>query len=165
MSISKNTINDFVKGKHNAISKVYSEYKNLMYFVIANYVDNPDDCDDVLSEAFLKALEHKKEISDLDSLKTFLCSIAKNEAINFMKKKRPIPSSDIIDEMYGEEDRVNDLLNAIEPLLTNKETIVVYYRAVFEYSWPEIEEITGIPNSTARRLYSNAKEKLKEVLL
>ena len=165
MSISKNTISDFIKGKEYAISKVYSEYKNLMYFVIANYVDNPDDCDDVLSEAFLKALEHKKEIDDLDSLKTFLCSIAKNEAINFMKKKRAIPSSDIIEEIYGEEDRVNDLLNAIEPLLTNKETIVVYYRAVFEYSWSEIEEITGIPNSTARRLYSNAKEKLKEVLL
>lgn len=165
MSISKSTISGFIKGNDNAISKVYREYKNLMYFVIANYINNPDDCEDVLSDAFIKAIEHRKEINDVESLKTFLCSIAKNEAINFAKRNKDIPSSDIIDEMYGEEDRTNDLLNTIEPLLSNKETIVVYYHAVFGYSWPEIETLTGIPNSTARRVYSKAKEKLKEVLL
>ena len=165
MNISSKVISDFIKGKQEATAKVYHTYKNLVYFVIANYIDNKDDCDDVISDTFIKVIEHREEIGNPDNLKAFLCSTAKNEAINFLKKNRPIPSSDIIDEMYGEEDKNNPLLNALEPLLTNKETIVVYYKAVFGYSWEEIVALTGIPNSTARRIYDNAKEKLRKELL
>ena len=165
MGISKQTVISFIEGKQSAIEEVYLEYKNLMYFVIASYIQNRDDCDDVLSEAFLKALEHKAELKDPDRLKSFLCSIAKNEAINFQKKNRTIPCSDVIEDIYGEEDRINPVLNMIEPLLSNKETIVVYYRSMHSYSWQEIVEETGIPESTARRIYSNALEKLRKELV
>ena len=165
MSVSKKTVLGFVNGNQEAIAKVYLEYKNLMYFVIANYITSKDDADDVLSGAFLKAIEHKKDITNVDSLKSYLCSIAKNEALNYLKRDRLVPASDIIEEMYSSEDRTNDLLNEIEPLLSNKETIVVYYRAVFEYSWEEITKLTSIPDSSARRIYSSAKEKLRKELL
>ena len=165
MSISNHIIQKFIEGEKSAIEKVYLEYKNLMFFVIANYISNKDDADDVLSDSFLKALEHKSEIKDPTKLKSFLCSIAKNEALNFLKKTSKEIPSDIIDEMYGEEDRTNTLLNTIEPLLTNKETIVVYYRIGFSYSWKEVEEETHIPESTGRRIYTNAMNKLRKELL
>ena len=76
-----------------------------------------------------------------------------------------MPFSDLIDSIYGEEDHTNEVLNSLEPLLTNKETIVVYYKAVFGYSWEELTELTGISNSTARRLYDKAKEKLEKEFL
>ena len=60
MAISKHTAIGFINGKQEAIEKVYLEYKNLMYFVIATYVNNQDDCDDILSESFLKAVEHRE---------------------------------------------------------------------------------------------------------
>ena len=165
MSISNHIIKRFILGDKTAIEKVYLEYKNLMYFVIANYIDNQDDCDDVLSDSFLKAVEHSKDIKDPSKLKSFLCAIAKNEALNFLKKTSKEIPSDIIDEMYGEEDRTNTLLNTIEPLLSNKETIVVYYRIGFSYSWKEVEEETHIPESTARRIYKGAMDKLRKELL
>ena len=165
MPISKRTAIGFIAGNQEAIEKVYLEYKNLMYFVIAAYVKNQDDCDDVLSEAFLKAVEHKDQLKDPTKLKSFLCSIAKNKAIDFMKKNRALPSSDLIEEIYGEEERSNPVLNMIEPLLSNKETIIVYLRAIHSYSWEEIVEETGIPESSARRIYSIAKEKLRKELL
>ena len=164
MNISNLTIHGFLAGKQSAIEKVYLAYKNLVYFVVANYVDNQDDCNDLVSECFLKALEHKEEIKDPNKLKSFLCVTAKNLAINFKKKARILPSSDVIEEIYGEEDRSNQLLNAIEPILSNKETIVVYYRIGFSYAWKEIEEETGIPESTARRIYNKALGKLREEL-
>ena len=73
-------------------------------------------------------------------------------------------NSEVVEEMYGEHDQYNVMLNLLEPLLTNKETIVTYYRAVFEYSWSEIVEMTGIPESTARAIYASAKEKLRKEL-
>ena len=164
MSILRTTAIGFINGRQEDIAKVYMEYKNLMYVIIANYVDNQADCDDVLSESFLKAIEHRKQLIDPDKLKSFLCSIAKNQAINFQKKNSGVISTSLIDEMYGEEDRTNSILNMIEPLLSNKETIVVYLRVIYSYSWDEIQEETGIPNSTARRLYANAKAKLRKEL-
>ena len=165
MDLSNKVILGFINGQESSIEKVYVEYKNLMYFVIAGYVNNKDECDDVLSEAFLKAIEHAKELKDPIKLKSYLCSIAKNEAINHLKRNNTSLPCDSLDELYGEEDRTNSLLNSIENILTNKETIVVYYRAVFSYTWEEIAEETGISESTAKRIYNKAKEKLRKELL
>lgn len=165
MSISKITFIKFTRGDQKAIEKVYLEYKNLMYFIIASYVSNKFDVEDILSDSFLKAVEHCSEVKKLDSLKAYLAQIAKNQALNFLKQQREVPSSDMIDEMYGEEDKSNTLLSTLEPLLTNKETIVTYLKVGFSYTWEEIAEETGISVSTARRIYDSAKEKLRRELL
>ena len=165
MSISKFTFIRFTRGDQKAVEKVYLEYKNLMYFVIASYVPNKLDVEDILSDSFIKAVEHREEVRNPDSLKAYLAQIAKNEALNFLKQQREVPSSDVIEEMYGEEDRSNILLSTLEPLLTNKETIVTYLKVGFSYTWEEISEETGISVSTARRLYDSAKEKLRKELL
>lgn len=164
VEISKATFTSFLKGEDKAIEKVYLSFKNLMFFVIASYVPSKFDAEDVLSEAFIKALEHRHEVNDYRKLKSYLSSIAKNQALDFLRKQREIPSSDFIDEMYGEEDKTNELLSAFEPLLTNKETIVAYLKIGFSYTWNEIVEETGISESTARRLYESAKEKLRKEL-
>ena len=164
MSISNKTIQAFILGNEDAIGKVYDEYKNLMYFIIALYISLPEDCEDVLSDAFIKAINHRGDLKDPSKIKSFLSTIARNTALDFLKKNKEIPNSEVIEEMYGEEDQYNVMLNLLEPLLTNKETIVTYYRAVFSYSWSEIVELTGIPESTARAIYATAKEKLRKEL-
>ncbi len=163
MSISKQVVQSFILGNEDAIGKVYDEYKNLMYFIIASYISLPEDCEDVLSESFIKAMNHRADLKDPNNIKSFLASIARNTALDFLKKSKETPT-DLIDDIYGMNDQYNVMLNLLEPLLTNKETIVTYYRAVFSYSWKEIVKETGIPESTARALYASAKEKLRREL-
>ncbi len=163
MSISKQVVQSFILGNEDAIGKVYDEYKNLMYFIIASYISLPEDCEDVLSESFIKAMNHRADLKDPNNIKSFLASIARNTALDFLKKSKETPT-DLIDDIYGTNDQYNVMLNLLEPLLTNKETIVTYYRAVFSYSWKEIVKETGIPESTARALYASAKEKLRREL-
>ena len=164
MSISTKTAIGFIRGDAKATEKVYLEYRNLLYFVIATYVSDKDDADDVLSAAFLKAMERANSVKDPAGLKSFLCAVTRNEAIDFVKKRDRVEYVDSIDDVYGENDRSNALLIQIEPLLTNKEVIIVYYRAAFRYSWEEIVSETKIPESTARRIYSKAMEKLRKEL-
>ena len=165
MSISKSTFKKFLKGDQKATELVYLEYKNLMYFIIASYVASSYDVEDILSESFIKAVEHKQDLKEMDKLKSYLAKIAKNSALDFLRKQREIPSSDVIDDMYGEEDRSNTLLTTLEPLLTNKETIVTYLKVGFSYTLAEIAKETGISTSTARRIYASAEEKLRKGLL
>ena len=88
MSLKKGIIIDFINGDDAATGLVFNEYKNLLYFLIASIVDNQEDCADLLQETFLKAMEHKYELKDPTKIKTYLCSIAKNEALSFLKKKK-----------------------------------------------------------------------------
>ncbi len=151
-------------GNESAIEKVYLEYKNLMFFVIASYVSSKSDIDDILSDSFLKAIEKRDQIKEPNHLKAFLVSVARNQALDFLRKSRLVPSSDVLEEIYGDDDRTNDFLSLIEPLLSNKETIVVYYKIGFSYTWQEISEETGISVSSVRRLYDSAKTKLRKGL-
>ena len=164
MSISQGTFIKFVEGNPNAVEKVYLEYKNLMYFVIASYVPDQYDVEDIMSDAVIKARKNSHTIKNHESLKSFLASVAKNQALDFLRKQREVPSSDTIDEMYGEEDRTNALLSMFEPLLTNKETIVTYLKIGFSFTWPEIAKETSMSESTARRLYDSAIKKLRKGL-
>ena len=162
--ISQKTFNLFLSGDEKATQLVFEEYRNLVCFIAATYISNPDDCSDILSITFLKVLENREKINGPKELKQFVCAIAKNESINFLKKDNHLFKTELIDEMYGEEDKTNDVLNLLEPVLTNKEVIVIYYKIIFDYSWNEIVKEAGIPLSTARLIYKKAKEKLKKEL-
>ena len=165
MSITRSVAMGFMAGDESATAKVYLEYKNLMFFVIASYVSSKSDIDDILSESFLKAIEKREQIKEPHHLKAFLVTTARNQAIDFLRKSRLVPSSDVLDEIYGDDDRSNDFLSLIEPLLSNKETFVVYYEIGFSYTWSEISKETGIPVSSVRRIYDKAKEKLRKGLV
>lgn len=162
--ISSKTFTNFVLGDELATQEVYQEYRNLAYFVIATYISNSEDCNDVLSNTFLKVLENRQSIRGAKNLKQFICATAKNEAINYLQKENRLVKTELIDEMYGINDQSNDVLNLLEPLLTNKEVIVVFYKAIFEMTWEEITKETGIPSSSARLIYKQAKAKLRKEL-
>ena len=161
MGISKKVIQGFIEGRKEDISLVYSEYRNLVFFVISNYIDNIEDCNDVLSETFLKAIENKNSIKEKDSLKNYLTAIAKNESINFLKKNREIPISDS-DELIPYSDNKGEALSYLEPLLDKKEATVMIYHAVFGYTWKEIASELNLSESTVRNIYRDAKARLRK---
>lgn len=163
MEISNYTFTHFKDGDNNAVAEVYFALKNLMFFVISTYVSNYEDCNDILDEAFIKVYECRCKIGNKHQLKSFASLVAKNMAIDFIKKKKDC-LCEYIDDIYGDNDRTNEIINDLEQYLSNKEAIVVYYRIVFSYSWKEITEFTGIANSTARLLYKTALAKLRKEL-
>ena len=99
MGISRRTALGFIAGNEEATERVYGEYKNLMFFVIASYVPSKDDCDDILSESFLKAMEHRGELKDPGKLKNrfsliefifaFVCFLALCLLRRLEKNNRP----------------------------------------------------------------------------
>ena len=91
MGLSKRVVEAFLDGEEKATETVYLEFKNLMYFIIASYVPSKEDCDDLLSESFMKAIEHRSEMKDPSKIKAFFSTIARNSAINFLKKKSDVP--------------------------------------------------------------------------
>lgn len=160
MNVSSKTAKQFLQGDEAATAEVYQNYRALLYFIIASYVDRKEDCDDVYQEVFLKVISKKDEIKDPSSLHYYLCATAKNEAIDFAKRQSRMESEQEIEELRGEEE--SSQLDYFLPYdLTKEEKTIVGYRITFGLSYREISEILEIPIPTAKLRYVQAIQKIK----
>ena len=162
MNVTIRTAKLFLQGEEEATAIVYKSYRALLYFIIATYVDQKDDCDDVYQNVFMKILEKRSEVKDASSLHSYLCAMAKNEAIDFAKKRSREQSSDLLEDICA--DKQESQLDYFLPYdLTKEEKKIIGYRLTFSLSWKEISEMLGIPAATAKYRYVQAIKKIKGV--
>ena len=161
MSISNDCFKGFLKNDEEAVSNVYFEYKNLMFFIISQYITNKEDIEDVMHDSFIKILENRQSILKAKYLKSYITKTCINTSLDYLKKNKKIVYLEDIEEIYGENDKTNQFLNYLDEKLSNKETIILQYKIVFGYKWKEISQLTNIPITTLRITYKKAIEKLK----
>jgi RNA polymerase sigma factor (sigma-70 family) len=157
VKLSEHTAALFLQGDERATSEVYYALRELLYFIIASYLHNKEDIDDVYQEVFLEAFASRGEAKEPKKLQSYLCALAKNRAINAAKKLSHVEPLELEDELPAPEEP----FALIAPSLTKKEAFVLQARIVFSLRWDEIESLGGIPKTSAKRLYKAAIRKLK----
>ena len=163
MNVTIKTAKLFLLCDEESIASVYRSYRSLLYFIIATYLNQKEDCDDVYQNAFMKILAKRNEIKDPTSLHSYLCEVTKNEAIDYAKKLSRERSTDALEEIC--EDNQPTQLDYFLPYdLTKEEKIIVGYRLTFGLSWKEVSELVGIPIATAKYRYAQAIDKVKRSL-
>ena len=163
MNVTIKTSKLFLQGDEEAISTVYRSYRSLLYFIITTYLDQKEDCDDVYQNVFMKILARRNEIKDPSSLHSYLCEMAKNEAIDYAKKRSRERSSDVLEDICA-DNQVTQLDYFLPYDLTKEEKMIVGYRLTFGLSWKEVSELVGIPIATAKYRYAQAIDKVKRSL-
>jgi len=88
-------------GSYAAFEELVNRYEKKIYRLGLNLTGNPEDAEDVLQEAFLKAFEHLPEFRADARFYTWLVRIAINEGLMKLRKRRSDKSVPI-------EDTVND---------------------------------------------------------
>ena len=162
MNVTNKTAKLFLQGEEEATAIVYQSYRALLYFIIATYVNQKDDCDDVYQNVFMKILEKRSEVKDASSLHSYLCAMAKNEAIDYAKKRSREQSSEILEDICASNEESQ--LDYFLPYdLTKEEKKVIGYRITFGLSWKEVSELMGMPEATAKYRYVQAIKKIKGV--
>jgi len=100
-------INTNRKAKEKAFNYLVSTYQEPIYWHIRKLVLLHEDANDVTQNCFIKAYKGIKNFKGKSSIKTWLFSIAYNESMNFLnKKKRRLRLSD---ESYNDQ-----LLNELQ---------------------------------------------------
>ena len=163
MNVTNKTAKLFLQGDEEAIASVYRSYRSLLYFIIATYLNQKEDCDDVYQNVFVKILAKRNEVKDPSSLHSYLCAMAKNEAIDFAKRLSRERSSDALEDICA-DNQVTQLDYFLPYDLTKEEKMIVGYRLTFGLSWQEVSELVGIPMATAKYRYVQAIDKVKRSL-
>jgi RNA polymerase sigma-70 factor (ECF subfamily) len=139
-------------------------------------VRSPADADDVVQEAFLRALRFFDGFRGGDS-RSWILKIVRNTCYSWLRKNRPAELADEFDETIhsseggtqdaeemllsrAETDRVRKALDALP--VAFREVLVL--REIEELSYKEICDVTGVPMGTVMSSLSRARKRLREQL-
>lgn len=152
--------------------EIYSKYFYEVYRFILSLCRDKHTAEEITQETFFKALKKSDGFNEKCSLKTWLCKIAKNTYLDYIKRNKHL--SDLI------QDTISDNTN-IEDSLLHKETAydihkilhklnepykeVFWLRTFGELSFLKIGDLFNKSETWARTTYYRAKLKIKEELI
>jgi RNA polymerase sigma factor (sigma-70 family) len=144
-----------------------------MYNVGYRIVNNEEEAEDVLQEAFISAFRNLEFYRGDATFGAWLKRIVVNKAINYLKKKQldRLPDDDRWD--VKEEETVDELDHfpyTVERVREAISNLPDGYRSVLSlyllegYDHGEIGEILGISESTSKSQFNRSKKKLRAIL-
>lgn len=160
------------QGDREAHYQVYKLYSKSMYNIGYRIVNNQEEAEDVLQEAFINAFRSLNLYRGEASFGSWLKRIVINKAINALKMRKmerisEDESFDIKDEGAADQEEfpysVLEVKQAIEGLPDGYRSVLSLY-LLEGYDHGEIAEIMGISESTSKSQFNRSKKKLREIL-
>jgi RNA polymerase sigma factor (sigma-70 family) len=144
-----------------------------MYNTAYRIVNNEDEAQDVLQEAFISAFHNLDTYRGDSAFGAWLKRIVINKAITQVSKKKmerfpdddrwDVKEEEVGDVLEGFPFTVEKVRAAIEVLPDGYRTVLSLY-LLEGYDHGEIAEIMGITESTSKSQFNRSKKKLKEML-
>lgn len=182
ISTENRIIEKILSGDEEAFAETVKIYLNQIYNFVFHLVGDRDAAEDLAQETFVKTWKNLKHFDQKRSFKTWIFTIAKNTALDWLKKKKEIPFSKFTDE-EGESWLENvadenilpdeiiaqgDLAEDLEKIL---EKIPIHYRAILllhykeDFTLHEIAEILSEPYNTIKSRHQRGLKQLKKMIL
>ncbi len=164
----------FLEGDKDGLSEIIRTYNDGLIFYINSLVHDIGVSEELAADVFAELIAKKPRYSGKSTFKTWLFSIARNVAVDHLKRRSKL-SDTSIDEMYDVSDCVDIekryiieeqkilLRHAIEKL--NPEYSQILYLVYFEdFSNSEAAKIMKKSKRQIEHMLYNAKQSLKKIL-
>ena len=146
------------KGDNEAFSQLYSATSHGVFSIVYSYMNNYEDTEDIMQTVYLKIK------LNIDSYKigtnggAWILSIAKNLALNELKKKRH--TEDIDEQNAGsyEDHSSLEITEIMSKVLSKEEQEIVTLHVLWKYKHKEIAKMLNCPTGTITSKYKRAIE-------
>lgn len=151
--------------------RIYSEYYDTVYRYVLSLCRDESWAEDIVQDAFCKALKKVGEFRGECKLNVWLCQIAKNTFLTQAKRRKR--AADYPLETIAADDRFEQRIADKDAALTIHKQLhkleepyreVFWMRTFGEMSFGDIADIFGKTESWARVTYHRARAKIKEGL-
>lgn len=171
-------IENFFSGDETAFNDLVKKYLKPVYNFLYQFVSDREILDDITQDTFIKAWKNLEKFDQDRSLKTWLFTIAKNTAYDYLKKKKTIPFSFFKnDEGYSKLEEISEdkilpdeflmRTDSAEIIEKKLEKIPIHYRIILvmhykdDFSLHEIAQILDIPYNTVKSQHQRGLKILK----
>ena len=165
-------INQILNGNMNAFTFLVNRYQKLVVHIAGRLIQRQEELEDVCQDVFLKVYQNLGKYRGECKLSTWIATIAYNTSINYLRKFKkweevnPDDSAalrnltDFKSDNYEQTDLHRYIREQIELLPVQYRTVLTLYH-LEEFSYQEIEQITGMPEGTIKSYLFRAKALLK----
>lgn len=166
--------NSFLKGNNEAFDEIINRHRKNLIFFINKYVHNIEISEDLAQDTFVYILINRKEYDFKFSLKTYLYTIAKCRACNYIRNQKRIVE---FDEAYikNEEEptQIEDNILRKEKSLEVQKAIaklkpeyqsVLFLKDIEEFSYKEICKILNKNMPQVKTLIHRARKSLAKII-
>jgi len=165
--LDKQLVKKAKKGNKKAFDMLIREISIEGYRLAYYFLENQADSQDALALAIEKAYKNIKKLDKIDKFKQWFMSIVANEAKMIIRKNNQVKIVPIESIISVEQDNKNnteellDLQQSLEKMEEESRTILMmkYYEG---YTFKEIGEIIGLPESTVKTKTYSLLNKLKK---
>lgn len=176
-------IQDMNRGDKDGLRQVYEEYVSYIYGIVRSLLASREEAEDVTSEFFIKLWEKSDSYRAGNGHKGWMATIARNLAIDTLRKKRREEPVDFqMRAGSGEEDCTEAASRALHAtdgksveeevvgsltvkeafsLLKEPEREVVHLKIMSGMTFQEIADLLGSPMGTVTWRYREAMKKLR----
>lgn len=162
-------------GDIQAFKLLIRQHERLVAHMIGRLVKSEEDREELCQDVFLKVHEKLGEFNFQSRLSTWIATIAYRKAINHLRRQRMlfsnIPEEETFIKRFIEESTPETLaeesdmdafiLKLVEELPPQYKTVLTLYH-VDGMSYPEIGQVTSMPEGTVKNYLFRARNLLKE---
>lgn len=157
---------EFKENNMTQYDKLYKEYYATIYGIVFPIIKNRESAEDVVQEIFIKIYNMDKEKLPTQGELSWLYTVSKNEALQFLRKKnKEINIEEIyeIKEKSSEIDKIIDIntYNKIISGLNEKEKQIVSLKILSDFTFRKIGQMLSMPTPTVQWKYYKAVDSLK----
>lgn len=173
MEEDKKLYKKFLNGDKESFECIVDKYMEKIIYFIYGFVKRTDVAEDLAQDVFVYILMNKEKYDSKYSLRTYLYTIAKSRAINYIKKESKISylqdneylftEEEIEDAVFSKE-KSKQLKLAIDRL-PEPQNQLIYLVDIEELSYKEICNILGMSLSQVKTLIHRGRKKLKQILM
>jgi len=156
------------------LAALVATYSSLLFRVAHSILRSQAEAEDVVQDAFVRVLEHRRSLSAIRDMRVWLVRIAWNLAVDRRRRIRPeqfdegfaeslVARSLPADEALDEARRMRLVLRELERL-PKAERHVLLLSAVEELETAEMAEVLGRSESAVRGLLFRARARLRDRL-
>ncbi|MFA5129029.1 MAG: sigma-70 family RNA polymerase sigma factor [Patescibacteria group bacterium] len=175
-------IRQYLKGDKESLEILVKKYLKPVYSFVRYLVGDDISAEDITQEVFVRAWKNLKKFDIKKNFKTWIFSIAKNAAVDYLRKKKAVPFSAFDNDDGGnmiaetltdpaplpsettEQADTAHLLRAAMKNLSENHQTVLYLKYYSCLTFKKISELTGVPLHTAKSRHRRALAALRDAL-
>ena len=141
------------------------------------FLGNVEEAEDAVQEVFMKLWNIRTKLVEINNVEAFATTITKNHCLDKIKARHTVSLESQIQAVHSREDVAQnphqisenqdsvDFVKAIIDQLPEQQKSVIIMRDIEEYSFEEIQEITGFDMNYIRVNLSRARKQVREELI
>ena len=167
----KQLYKEFLLGDKNSFEKIVIRHKDSIIYFIYRYVKSIDIAEDIGQDVFVYMLINKRKYKFEYSLKTYLYTIAKSKALNYIKREKRIigldemqfEDIDELEEKVFRDEKAENLKKCIKKLKIDYQN-AIYLADIEELNYKEIGHILKKTESSVKVLIHRARKTLGKIV-